>query len=747
MAGTADDATSRDTARTSEAPVLHLGRLVLVAHRGAAGATALSPLEARDAVTALCAGDPRAWARAAAWPPVRAELERLPQSVLEALARLVLRGEVTARYTQRARHGSARQPRAPSRPRPQPTARAVVSPIIDVDPAVVLVHKAHRRLERRAIRLTTDEAFDGDGLFRCASDAVRFYRDAVGGSPLAAATGVPLAGRALSAGLIVYAEGVRASASHGDVSLELAIAGGSKRCGPPAHARVTSVDVRLELYPAPHFGDGAERVPEEQLATRGGFLHVRDDRFDRHRALLIVGPPEPTDFDGTLELVQRGALELFREDGVTDTIPVASDRLRYPPGSIPGAGDRLWLEARHPHVSELALGVVGVQRDCELAVVHAVALRFSASPIQRHGYDDMDEDGSWHHVSVKSGGGTYVRVTLAGTHDAAAVHLATTEAGVASLPAPALASPELDLRVDGAGGVAKAATVLEARLHGPRGPRCVALHVHVYREVVADVVLVRVEDPRSPATRLTSWFDDLQAVEERMNRAFRQAVARVQLREHQGGAPLLIAYDADRSGTLEVTNDVDGSAEDAPFAPLARLAPFTVVIVRDMRMIARIEAAVAPGDLSLRLVPAHSGAARSLCVLGGVLGRGHAAEAVRGRDLAGATIFLDRPLVKAHAAGTPIFIHVRGLASSTPIFVREGDEGLDVLLWIIAHELAHPLLEVLHQSERDNLMQGFAADAAAAHPYPRLRYKPMRTVEGDMESQWEAVPRRDRSRG
>ncbi len=267
-------------------------------------------------------------------------------------------------------------------PGPAPTP---VAPLIWVQKPLVLVKKPYiAKPVRQRVQLHTDSAFDGTGKFSvtAGADKIKFFTSLVGGAEIE--SGRVFAGAALTAGVFVFAQGVKPSGAENDITIQLALKPGSAPVKPPATSQLTSVEVTLDICKSrtsPTADPGPLSVGDK--IRIGRFVH-RQFGIAHGRAMLIVRQTKPDKFTGilTLKPVVTGAAtppKIF-PDGAE--IPVAAPPAgkaslswprEFPPASIPNTGLKFFIEGA---------GVSGGLRDIELQL----------------GVKDVGDDGD--HVKV-----------------------------------------------------------------------------------------------------------------------------------------------------------------------------------------------------------------------------------------------------------------------------------------------------------------------------------------------------------
>jgi hypothetical protein len=247
-----------------------------------------------------------------------------------------------------------------------------------IDPAslVVVVKKTYTSPARRAVTLRADAGFVGTGTFERSKKAVRFFTAAVGGTELAFDPKEQhvFTDKELTAkdGVKLFAEGVTASTALDDVVLTLKLtptpdpAGAPAPVGPPATAKMTAVELKLDIFMS-RTAVGKEPAPLPQPPAtppaaptdkwfEGRFVHIQDPGNHHGRALMIVRV-QPSAFAGDLVLRQVAVtgnnvtgldtkVKAFDKDKER---PVAGEAAKGNPhefnaGTIPKEGLRFWVE-------------------------------------------------------------------------------------------------------------------------------------------------------------------------------------------------------------------------------------------------------------------------------------------------------------------------------------------------------------------------------------------------------------------
>lgn len=244
-----------------------------------------------------------------------------------------------------------------------------VNPVIQTAKNVVVVKKKHTKAARQPVTLKTDTTFTGKGTFTRSSDAIHFFTAASKGKEITFdGKDNVFSGGKLTSGVKLYAEG----ASGGEVTITLALAGGDKKIGPDATAKLTSVEVTLEIgkkRTAP--GVDPALLSEEEKVDPGRAIHVQDTGKKHLRALLIIKQAKPASFTGTLVLrANNGNVKVFDSETAGAEKPLPYETAA---NTIPPAGLKLWVEGATVSGSlkdtELKLGVKDIENDGDHVVI------------------------------------------------------------------------------------------------------------------------------------------------------------------------------------------------------------------------------------------------------------------------------------------------------------------------------------------------------------------------------------------
>lgn len=277
---------------------------------------------------------------------------------------------------------AALAPAPAAAPAPGPAAPPVVAdPQVTPARSVVLVKKAHTRPARVPVQLRTDKPFAGTGTFTVApAGLLRFFRSATGGKPIAfngVANG--FTGKQLTAGVTLFAEGVKPSGSMDDITLTLTLNGGKKLiANNPKTARMTSVELFLDIH-AMRTAAGADpaALSEAKKIRPGRAVHLQNAAKARRRALLTVREVKPKTFTGKLEVTASAATVRLMRNETKPAAPATDDVAALPlevdPTKLPlkffVEGAAVSTKARD---TELRLGVKGIEPDGDHVVMTVI---------------------------------------------------------------------------------------------------------------------------------------------------------------------------------------------------------------------------------------------------------------------------------------------------------------------------------------------------------------------------------------
>ena len=271
-------------------------------------------------------------------------------------------------------------------------AQPAIEPKILLAGNVVLVKKPHMSPARVSVKLSTATPFDGEGTLTCSkSKALRFFTAAQGGKEIRFVDRDNVfPGRALTAGVELFVEGAAASSSLDDVVLILTLDKGSGLNGLPAKAKLTVVELTLDICEtrAPGGGDPpplpqppAQPGPDpSDKVSLGRGLAVQDADKTHERAMLIVRQPKPATFAGKLALARANdKVQAFKvEDPKHAGGPIA-DREVFEAKTVPAGGLRFFVEGMkasgEPRDTGYRLGIDGVDDQGDRVAITAIDLK------------------------------------------------------------------------------------------------------------------------------------------------------------------------------------------------------------------------------------------------------------------------------------------------------------------------------------------------------------------------------------
>jgi len=270
---------------------------------------------------------------------------------------------------------------------------AVPDPVIGPNKLVALVSHPGIGAAAATLKLKTDIAYDGTGLFTRSDANIDFFRKGSATALKFDGTDNKFTGAQLTAGVDLEARGVKASAKAEEITLTLTLNGGKVKPGPPAKTKATSVEVTLDIceprvdaatppVKLPTLVPNAP-VPAPAAATDKVFLGrplplQSAPKKIEERAMLIVQKVKPADFKGTLVLnVENDKLALF-----TDEETKAGEAPRPLPieidiAGIPADGKKFFVEgakvsaaARDTGVTLGIKGVPAVADKAKITICH-----------------------------------------------------------------------------------------------------------------------------------------------------------------------------------------------------------------------------------------------------------------------------------------------------------------------------------------------------------------------------------------
>ena len=251
----------------------------------------------------------------------------------------------------------------------------------------VLVKKAPANPARQAITLRTAVAFTGTGSFDVTAGnvptRVQFFA-AAGGVALPLPIVAPGAQLSSPAGFRLFVEGVAPSGGVDQIELSLTLAGGANPAGLPASAKMTAVEVTLDVCASRPQAGGLPPVMSlaDKTAT-GRFVQVATQSLGHERAKLIARAPSPNlACEMVLNALGVGPLvRLFNQEVPADgqvQVPLPD---RFLSGLAVGGGVETFAEGTGPSAAlrdtGFQLGIVGVDPDGDR--VPMTSLEFAAT--------------------------------------------------------------------------------------------------------------------------------------------------------------------------------------------------------------------------------------------------------------------------------------------------------------------------------------------------------------------------------
>jgi len=163
-----------------------------------------------------------------------------------------------------------------------------------------------------------------------------------------------------------YAEGATPSAALDDITLTLTLAGGANPLGPPQTAKLTAVEVTLDICKSrPSAGVDPSVIATPDKVNLGRNLLSQDAANHFDRAKLIIQPAKPAAFKGTLTLTAKNAhVTAFKDEK-----PKAGEAAALPfaivANTIPASGAALWAQGAAPSADLRDSGFVLAIKDLE----------------------------------------------------------------------------------------------------------------------------------------------------------------------------------------------------------------------------------------------------------------------------------------------------------------------------------------------------------------------------------------------
>lgn len=482
----------------------------------------------------------------------------------------------------------------------------------------------------------------------------------------------------------------------------------------------------------------------KQQVLLGSSTQTPVENKTRHVVVLPGQPSKDFIFTAKCRIMNVGgritmsAIDIPGDSGGLYTWSTASDKIRL----LNTTGNTLTIEA---------LASPGSARDSETITVTRTGrdggeksktvsltvarVSFRSSSTQRYGYDDFDTSliQTDDHVSVKSGGDTYVAVKIEGGAKGDDFDFVSDPATVCAIePAPEAA--EFNLHIQAKIWQKKAA-VLRAKVKCPAATVFAEINVHVYTEKIVKVLVAKVANNAFAATALKYPTADYAAHEQLANDKLREGVVKFELKNFDSSNAITnvdfgknvdgaLIFDINASGGLEfdlIDRALTSSDSDQ----------YRIAIVKNMKSYYYLDRPARKGDVSISVRGANIFKAKM------VLGKGASMEIVEVVGNVGNVGNLARPLAFDHAIGEALEFEAAAW-SSDPIIICEGNASLDETKWTILHEVGHSALELQDIVDPTNFMHFQQGNTDF-----RLRYCPRDSQYNSSvkENQWEKIPR------
>jgi len=376
--------------------------------------------------------------------------------------------------------------------------------------------------------------------------------------------------------------------------------------------------------------------------------------------------------------------------------------------------------------------------------VTVAKVTFSVSASQRYGYDDFDTPANTldDHVSVKKSDYTFVKVQIAGGAVGTDFNFVCDPADVCDPAAPA-GTATFDLRLNAQNQDKKEAT-LHAKCKCPAATSFTHIQVHVYKEVLVEVVVAKIDDRASDGTALHWPAMDAAGHTAKVNAKVKAAVVKYDITNYDASNGVThVTFDSDNNGALSFDINGGGGAEVTAIgtAMTGTGTKTRIAVVKRLKSYYYLSEDVAVGGKDLKV--RGDGVFNYASFPNVPLGLGANKEPVTVHSTAGNVITLAAGVTKAHAAGTPIEFIAAGW-SSDPIILTEENSvdgsviAEDNILWSIPHEAGHRKFLFADVDDKNDLMHH--QQSWTDH---RLRYCPRTKyyTPAEKENQWEMIPR------
>ncbi len=274
--------------------------------------------------------------------------------------------------------------------RTAPPTPVTVDPLITTATTVVAVTKPHTSPPRVLVTLRTSAPFTASGTLTRASASpaptVRLFTVATGGQPLTFdGRDNVFPGAVLSTGLQLFADAVGPSSAVDDFALTLTLQPQvGVTTGAPASARMTAVELTLDVaLSRTAAGEGPPMSAADKVST-GRAVQVSDTTLSHERAMIIVRPPVPAAFAGTLVLEPvNPTVRLFQTERPGPGEAALAARHEVAAASVPATGLRLFAETTGASAAVrdtgVRIGIRDVVAEADRVAMTAIQLDVAAT--------------------------------------------------------------------------------------------------------------------------------------------------------------------------------------------------------------------------------------------------------------------------------------------------------------------------------------------------------------------------------
>ena len=252
-----------------------------------------------------------------------------------------------------------------------------VAPLITVDSTVVVAKKPHTNPARRKIKLSTSAPFDRKStLKRSDNGPIKFFDKSKDGTEI----DLKNAGREFSPdelkkGIELFAESENPSATLDECKLTYTLETGATPVGGATTLSLTAFDFTLDICgprTAPAVEPSALSLADK--SNPGRFLQLRNTDFTHLRALVIMRPPKPAGFTGTLVLTPLSPrVQPFRAETPGAGQTAETTPFTIPGGNIQPAGERFFAEgvtlSGAVRDTGFRLGIQGLENEADRVTV------------------------------------------------------------------------------------------------------------------------------------------------------------------------------------------------------------------------------------------------------------------------------------------------------------------------------------------------------------------------------------------